>query len=93
MYKYLTSVLPPRTTSCFRFVTKEGSRRIARATFVSGPRHRSVTCSGKVRNSFTYVDDVHKVYLLYEPGYVIHCVGNLTEENSFAIMFEFPTGV
>jgi hypothetical protein len=47
----LPSVLPPSTISCFRFVMNSGSRRIARATFVSGPRHRSVICSGKVRAS------------------------------------------
>jgi hypothetical protein len=38
------------------------------------------SCTGKVR-------------LHYEPGYVIICVGNLTEEKFYVFMFEFPLGV
>jgi hypothetical protein len=34
-----------------------------------------------------------KVPLLCELGYVIFCVGNLTEERSPISMFEFHTGV
>jgi hypothetical protein len=33
------------------------------------------------------------VHLLYDTGYVIPCVGNLTEEKSRVIRPEFPTGV
>jgi hypothetical protein len=33
------------------------------------------------------------VHLLYELWYIIHCTGNLTEEDLFASMSEFPIGV
>jgi hypothetical protein len=36
---------------------------------------------------------IYNVYLLYEQGYVITCVGNLKESKFFVSMFEFPTGV
>jgi hypothetical protein len=32
-----------------------------------------------------------KLRLLYKPGYVIPCVGNLTEGKFRGSMFEFPT--
>jgi hypothetical protein len=34
-----------------------------------------------------------KAHLLNEPGYVIPCAGNLTEEKSFVNVFEFTTGM
>jgi hypothetical protein len=34
-----------------------------------------------------------KVHLICEPKYVIPRVGHLREENSYVIIFEFPTGV
>jgi hypothetical protein len=36
--------------------------------------------------------DLPKVHLLYEPQYVIACVGNFTEQK-FLCKFTFPTGV
>jgi hypothetical protein len=34
-----------------------------------------------------------KVQLLYKPGYVMLCVGNLMEEKSSVRMFEIPAGI
>jgi hypothetical protein len=36
---------------------------------------------------------LNKVHPLYELRYVTPCVDNLTEENPYVSMFEFPTGV
>jgi hypothetical protein len=37
-------------------------------------------------------NELHKVHLLYKPGYVIPWVSSLTEDNSDLSMFEFATG-
>jgi hypothetical protein len=35
-----------------------------------------------------------KMHLFYyEPGYIILCIGNLTEETSYVSKFEFSTGL
>jgi hypothetical protein len=33
---------------------------------------------------------VYKLHLLFEPEYVMHCVGNLTEENFVKQFLNFP---
>lgn len=40
---------------------------------------------------FIYI--LHKAHPRYEQGYVIRCVANLTEENSFLSLFELGTGL
>jgi hypothetical protein len=42
---------------------------------------------------FLYLFFSGNVLLLFEPGYVTPCVGNLTEEKFCANTPEFPTGV
>jgi hypothetical protein len=34
-----------------------------------------------------------RIHLLYEPGYIINCIGNLKEETSCVNMYEFLTGI
>jgi hypothetical protein len=42
---------------------------------------------------FPSMESVNKVYPLYEQGYVMPCIGNLTGEDSCVRMVEFPTAV
>jgi hypothetical protein len=62
---------------------------ITTAVKTSDPTYQDV-CSMEIERLVTTIMiNAHKVHPFYEPGYVITCVGNITEEKSYLSSFEF----
>jgi hypothetical protein len=59
--------------------------------------HKGSVSQGYYCISHSHVADfiyiMHEVHPRYEQGYVIHCVANLKEENSFLSLFELGAGL
>jgi hypothetical protein len=55
---HLPSIFPPIINISLTFVQKLGSILMARATFVSGPRHRRLTAPAKGHNMWTVLDHI-----------------------------------